>query len=222
MKEIFIAIVVGIMTNVLVGLFLLYKGENILSFIKKYPHKKRKKLYANGFIKAIHGYPYRYAHTIVLSTIFSLISFITIAYIFTTYAYFKICYWNPNMCVSDIKNELARTIHQYDTDWYFPWVLLAITIFLMISVVKFTVNVVSSELLVPILYRDILRVRECVAKCATGCELIEYTDREEIVSNADDLIELFLYAKKIIGEQKFILLDGMIDVLTDVPKERNK
>ena len=87
---------------------------------------------------------------------------------------------------------------------------------------RYIIYIALQETLVPYTHRELIRVRECVAKCGTNQQFIEYTDAEHSAKTLKDLRELIIRAQTIIGSVNLKLADEILArISTDLPKRTN-
>jgi hypothetical protein len=96
-----------------------------------------------------------------------------------------------------------------------PWVFLFLTLtfgFIGGTIIFKTIPV---ELLVPYMYRELSRLRECVCKCSTKKQFLEYTDAEHNVKTLEDLRKLLIRAKTILGDVDLLLADDILKGISE-------
>jgi len=219
MIQTILGILIGIATSFIVGIYLLWKGQHLVDYLQRLPTRQRVAIYARSYLIALRGYPYRYAN--FLAMIFVLLLNITtlLAYIVLTVAAFK----------GDLSlppEEFRRSFHFLtNPDFWLikivlnPWFLLSVTIFFAYLSRPIVFVTIPSEIMVPFAYRELTRVRECVAKCATNKQFLEYTDAEHSANTLEDLRELIIHAKTILNGVDLKLADEILQVISeDLPK----
>lgn len=74
---------------------------------------------------------------------------------------------------------------------------------------------IPAELLVPYAHRELSRLRDCVAKCSTKEQFLEYSDAEHNARTLEHLRELIARAKTILGKVDFKLADEILGGLSE-------
>lgn len=210
MTDTFLGIVIGVLSSLIAGVLLLWRGEEFVKHLRHRPAKRRVLLYSLAYRRALRSYPYRYLHLAALTTIQLVLAATTVSYLLLTYNSFAgrdasgkaIVDLLPQAWLSQFSNVI-------------PWLLTAITILLACWLVPSIFRSLSVELLIPYTHRDVQRLRSCVSRLATPQQLIEYTDVEHAVRTTADLAALFKRAKEIIGDHQFLLIDGMLANIAD-------
>lgn len=219
MIKIIIGILIGIFTSFFTGLVLIWKGERIIQNLQKLPSKRRIDLLSRAYIQALQNYPYNTANIIFMSIVFIFFLSHFIACIIITCAAFYNYLFNTNKeVITEIANNISLVIHHP----IIPWVLLLITVWFAYLIKTIYFDVLPVEMLISYTFRDITRLRECVFKCATKDQYLEYIYLESNASNTQDLKELIAYAKGIIDSPDLELADKIMKRISEIPLENQE
>jgi len=216
-----IQIVIGIMTSFITGIFLIWRGEHAVHFLLRLPTKWRVAIYSRAYLSALRSYPYRYLNVLVMSLLITIVFGMLLAYIFITFIVFTADFSLP----PDALRESIRLSFPPATSLLKiilnPWFLLSATL-ILVYMLRYIIYIALQETLVPYTHRELIRVRECVAKCGTNQQFIEYTDAEHSAKTLKDLRELIIRAQTIIGSVNLKLADEILArISTDLPKRTN-
>ncbi len=222
MTQTLLGIALGIATSFVVGIILIWKGDQIVRGLRLLPTKRRVKLYSRAYLTALKSYPYRYAHLMGLTTVSMVILTSFIAYIYFTFLAFSTDFSaSPEEFAEALKaaRPNREAIFGVMTN---PWLLLGLTCVTGFVGRKIIFTTIPVELLVPYAHRELTRLRECVNKCSTKKQFLEYTDAEHRVYSLEDLVELVGRAKRILGDTDFALADEILEGVTeDFPELRS-
>lgn len=220
MTQTILGILIGIVTSFIAGIFLVWKGEQLVHFFRRLPAKTRVAIYARrAYLIALRSYPYRYAHLLVMTNVVVFTLILLLAYGFMTYVAFGVDFSLPPEETKESFRLLLKPGSQLINIILNPWFLLSATLLLAYSVLRILFVTIPPELLVPYAHRELVRLRECVAKCGTKKQFIEYADAEYSTRTLEDLRELIIHAKTILGNFDLKLADAILEgIMTDLPK----
>jgi len=222
MTQAILGIAVGIATSLVAGIILIWKGDQIVNGLRRLPTKRRVKLYSRAYLTALRSYPYRYAHLMGLSIV-SMVILLT----FIGYGYFSFLAFSIDYSASPEEFAKALKAAQPDRNVILgvlanPWLLLGLTCFMGFVGRRIIFTTISAELLVPYAHRELTRLRECVNKCGTKKQFLEYTDAEHRACSLEDLVDLVGRAKRILGDTDFTLANEILEGITeDFPELRS-
>jgi len=218
MTQTLLGILIGTITSLIAGILLILWGEQTVGHLRKLPTKRRVATYSRAYIRALRGYPYRYIHMLALTVWATIPILLFLGYGFATYLAFSLDLAHPTATTHDaVKAALAPVSHFADCIMN-PWILLGITVSEVCAGARIIFITLPSEKLVPYAYRELLRLRECVAKCGTNKQFLAYTDAEHKVQNVDDLRALILQAKDVLGTDGLELANDILEGITgDAP-----
>lgn len=210
MSQTLLGILIGITTSFLAGIVLIWKGDLIVQNLKRLPTKRRVALYSRAYLTALKSYPYRYAHLFGLTIVAMLIVTTLLVYILITSLAFTID-------ISATPEEYAKLIHDIGPS---PaallsvignaWILSLLTVMFAIAAWRIVFITIPTEILVPYAHRELTRLRECVSKCGTKKQFLEYTDAEHSTETLEDLEALVSRAKIILGGVNLELADEIL------------
>jgi hypothetical protein len=217
MTQTILGVLIGITTSFIAGIFLIWKGDQLVHYIRRLPKNWRLAIFSKAYLIALHSYPYRYAHLITLTIMATTALLTLLAYGILSFVAF-------NIDLSLPPEEIKKSFHIIaDPSWFIytvlnPWFLLSVTLLLVCTTGRIVFVTVPPELLVPYAHRELSRVRECVAKCGTPEQFFEYTDLEHSAETISDVINLITHAKTIFGNVDLKLAEEILGhVLTDLP-----
>lgn len=221
MTQTLLAFALGIATSLVAGIILIWKGDQIVHGLKRLPTKIRVKLYSRAYLTALKSYPYDYAHfmgLIIVST-FILVTFF--CYLYLSFLAFTIDF-------KDSPEEFVKALKATQPNRNYilsvltnPWLLLGLTCLIGFVGRRIIFTSISAELLVPYAHRELTRLRECVSKCGTKKQFLEYTDAEHRACSLEDLVQLVDRAKRILGDTDLALADEILAGITeDFPELR--
>lgn len=214
MTETVAGIFIGVATSFLAGIVLIWRGDQIVRHFRRLPEKRRVSLYTLAYLKAIRSYPYRYAHMITMMTFAILLGLLFISYVVLIVIAFSVDFSLPPESVKEsVRTSVGAPANFVVTKIFNPWILIGITAVLVFISRSIVFKTIPSELLVPYAHRELTRLRECVAKCSTKKQFLEYTDHEHNVRNIDDLKSLVAQAKKLFGTVDLKLADEILEGL---------
>lgn len=222
MTQTILGVLIGIVTSFIVGIFLIWKGNQLVHYLRRQPTKRRVAIFARAYLIALQSYPYRYAHLFTMTgiAICSVILFLT--YGILTFVAFTLDFSLPPDELKRSFRLLIKTDFGFTKTILSPWFLLSATLFLAYAVRRIVFVTIPPEMLVPYAHRELTRVRECVAKCGTNKQFLEYTDAEHGAETLDDLRKLIILAKTILGRVDLKLADEILkEISTDLPKPIN-
>ena len=164
--ELLTGIFLGITTSIVAGLFLTWKGDKIVEFLKRLPEKRRIALFTQAYIIGLRSYPYRFLHYQALLSFASFNLLVWIAYAFFTVISFRAVFGVSLAIEPDKLRDAVRTFDPLSYSLT-PWLLLTFTVTLAYWNVKLFYRKLMPEALAPYGYHELRRVHDCVAKMGT-------------------------------------------------------
>ena len=215
MNQIIIGVIIGIFTSFVAGIILVWKGEQIVHRFRYLPNKMRVALYTRAYLIAIRSYPYRYAHLIAMVILSMVILSTFLGYILLTVFSFHLDISQSPEVVKESLRSTVDLVNSRIISAINPWVLSFITVLTALIGQSLLLKTIPAELLVPYAYRELNRLRECVLKCSTKKQYLEYTDAEHKVRTLKDLRELITTAKTILGNVDLHLTDEILNSVSE-------
>lgn len=203
--ELLTGIFLGITTSIVAGLFLTWKGEKIVEYLRRLPEKRRIALFTQAYIIGLRSYPYRFLHFQAL-LLYATVHFLgCIAYAFFTAVSFRAAY---GVSIAIEPDKIRGAVRTFDPLSYSvtPWLLLAFTVVLVYWTVKIFYRKLMPEALAPYGYHELRRVHDCVAKIGTKQQYINYVNAETEVRDNSSLLRLLDVAQVALGDCQFDLI----------------
>ena len=210
MRGIIIGIVIGLTTSIAAGLFLVWRGKQLVDFAQQLPTNYRVGIMTQAFIRALEAYPYRLIHLFSVTFLFTMQIFLIFAYGTITYQSFVFGHGAVKDRLSEIKEYILATSVT-------PWFFLAVTIMLL-PLSYWLCKKLCVEIIVPFAHRELTTIRELVAKCSTRKQFINYVQSERTARTTSDLLKLFKAAQDVIGDEEVKLIRQMIGYISIQPE----
>jgi hypothetical protein len=215
MTQTLVGMLIGITTSLIAGILLIWKGEQAVARLRKLPTKRRVAVFSRAYILALKGYPYRYLHLIGLSALANLVMMIPLFYAIATFFAFRMDLEHPTTASRHAMTAVLASAKTFSDHVLNPWFLFGLTIISAYVAARIIFIRLPPEVLVPYAYRELWRLRECVAKCGTKKQFLSYIDAEQSVQNIADLRALIMLAKEILGSDALGLANEILAGIAD-------
>jgi amino acid transporter len=205
MTELLIGTFLGITTSFVAGLFLTWKAEKIVGYLKRLPEERRISLFTRAYIIGLRSYPYRFLHHQALLSFAAFMFLTCFLYFLITAIAFNRAYGIQIAPEPETFRAVVRSIDPFAYP-ITPCVLLLLTICLTYWSFKVFSRKLMPEALAPYGYHELRRVHDCVAKFGTKKQYLEYVNAENEVRDNVSLLKLLDIAQLALGEDEFKLV----------------
>lgn len=210
--QIFVGVMLGVTTSLAAGLFLIWKGETLVNSMRFLPTRRKIKIIRQAYLRAVGSYPDPYSHQLILMLWALAVLFFGILFLCTSFVMIhKIGASAPPSTSAELKSFVES--HEIVI-----WLVVALAgIFNAWVGAKTLFYEAYVEATAPKAYAVLARIRECVARCGTKKEFLEYVDAENHVRDIAGLKALLERAQRVFGDLDLALLDDLLPIFTVDP-----
>ena len=202
-------VLIGIFTSLVAGLILLWKGDAIVRVLNHLPIKYRVAINSRAYIKALHGHPYDFMNGSFLGFLIGLIILVTLVYVSISILLYSLGWPDfeelKNLPVTEVTALSGSNRDFLLSPWFFP----PITVFSSAYFAKQIYRGIIPNLYVPGASRELDRVRAAVSTFGTKEQYISYLNSEDKADDREDVLNLVLIARELVGDQEFSVLDDI-------------